>query len=351
MATIVTQLEQAYPDANKGWKSRVEPLVKVVVGDAGRPLWILFGAVGMVLLIACANVANLLLARTSVRQQEMAMRAAVGASRGRIVQQLLVESLMLSFIGTGLGLLLAKGGLDGFIALAGNTIPRATEIRLDGSVLGFAVALAGLTGVVFGLAPAWTGSGKAVHETLKAAGGRGGTGEQGRMRQGLIVAEVALTLLLLTGAGLLLRSFQHLQSVNQGFSSERVLSFDVTLPAIKYQTPQVRSQFFESLIEKLRVLPGVEQVGVTSRVPLNQKGGDVVAYSVEGQEKPPDSPPDSMERIAASPAILAPWGFNFCAGAFSRNRTAPGSRAWSSWMTSSPGGIGRVRIQSGVASG
>src|SRR5439155_6349636 len=243
-------------------------------------------------------------------------------------------SLMLSFIGTGLGLLLAKGGLDGFIALAGNTIPRATEIRLDGSVLGFAVALAGLTGVVFGLAPAWTGSGKSVHETLKAAGGRGGTGEQGRMRQGLIVAEVALTLLLLTGAGLLLRSFQHLQSVNQGFSSERVLSFDVTLPAIKYQTPQVRSQFFESLIEKLRVLPGVEQVGVTSRVPLNQKGGDVVAYSVEGQEKPPDSPPDSMERIAASPAILAPWGFNFCAGAFSRNRTAPGSRAWSSWMTS-----------------
>jgi len=303
MATLAAGLEQAYPEDNQGWKARVEPLVNVVIRDVGRPLWTLFGAVGMVLLIACANVANLLLARASARRQEMGVRVALGASRGRIVRQLLGESLLLSFIGTGLGLLLAKGGLDVFIALAGNAIPRATEIRLDGSVLRFAAALAGLTGIVFGLAPAWTGSGTAVHETLKAAGGRGGTGERGRMRQGLIVAEVALTLLLLTGAGLLRRSFQRLQSVNQGFSGERVLSFDVALPGVKYRTAQVQDQFFERLIEKLRVLQGVEEVGLTSRLPLKKKGGNVFSYSVEGQAKPPGRLLDLMERIVASPSI------------------------------------------------
>ena len=157
-------------------------------------------------------------------------------------------------------------------------------------------------------------SGKALHESLQAAGGRGGTGERGRMRQGLIVAEVALTILLLTGAGLLLRSFQRLQSVNQGFSSERVLSFDVTLPGVKYRTPQVQSRFFESLIEKLRMLPGVEDVGITSRVPLKQKSGAVVSYSVEGQPKPPGSPPDSMESIVASPGYFAAMGIPLLRG-------------------------------------
>jgi predicted permease len=136
-ATIVARLEHAYPDANKDWKGRVEPMIDVVVGDAGRPLWILFGAVSMLLLIACSNVANVLLARASVRQQEMSVRAALGASRGRIVRQLLAESLLLSFIGTGLALLLARVGLVAFVALAGDAIPRSTEIRLDGSVLGF----------------------------------------------------------------------------------------------------------------------------------------------------------------------------------------------------------------------
>ena len=134
MAAIMARLEQAYPEANKDWKGRVEPMINVVVGDAGRPLWILFGAVSMVLLIACSNVANVLLARASVRQHEMGVRAALGASRGRIVRQLLAESLLLSFIGTGLGLLLARAGLAAFVALAGNAIPRSAEIRLDGSV-------------------------------------------------------------------------------------------------------------------------------------------------------------------------------------------------------------------------
>jgi putative ABC transport system permease protein len=313
-ATIVARLERAHPDANKDWKGRVEPMIDVVVGEAVRPLWILFSAVSMLLLIACSNVANILLARASVRQHEMGVRAALGASRGRIVRQLLAESLLLSFIGTGLALLLARAGLAAFVALAGDAIPRATEIHLDGSVLVFAAALAGLTGIVFGLAPAWMSSGKALHELVQAAGGRGGTGERGRVREALIVAEVALTILLLIGAGLLLRSFQRLQSVDQGFSSERVLSFDVTIPGVKYRTSQVQSRFFESLIDKLRTLPGVDAVGITTRVPLKQKSGDVVSYSVERQPKPPGSPPDSMERVVASPGYFTAMGIQLLRG-------------------------------------
>jgi len=287
--------------------------MNVVVGDAGRPLWILFGAVSLVLLIACSNVANVLLARASARQHEMGVRAVLGASRGRIVGQLLAESLLLSFIGTALALLVARAGLAAFVALAGDAIPRSAEIRLDGSVLGFAAALAALTGIVFGLAPAWMSSRATLHQSLQAAGGRGGTGERGRMRQGLIVGEVALTLLLLIAAGLLLRSFYRLQSVNQGFSGERVISFDVTLPRIKY-TPPLQSRFFESVIENLRTLPGVEDAGITSRLPLTQKSGNVFSYSIEGQTKPPGSAPDSMENIAASPGYFSTMGIQLLRG-------------------------------------
>jgi putative ABC transport system permease protein len=313
MATITAGLEQAYPDANKGWKSRVEPMISVVVGEADRPLWILFGAVVLVLLIACSNVANILLARASARQHEMGVRAALGATRGRIIRQLLAESLLLSFIGMVLALCLARAGLVAFVALAGDAIPRSTEIRLDSTVLAFASVLACLTGIVFGLAPTWLSSGISLQEYLQA-GGRGDSGERGRVRQGLIVAEVALTILLLVGAGLLLRSFQRLQSVNQGFNSEHLLSVDVSLPGVKYRTPELQSRFFESLIEKLRALPGVEEVGITSRVPLKHKRGDVAFYSVEGQPKPAGSPPDSMEGIIASPGYFTAMGIHLLRG-------------------------------------
>jgi predicted permease len=326
MAAIVARLEQAYPDANKGWTARVEPLMNVVVGDAGRPLWILFGAVGLLLVIACTNVANILMARASVRQQEMGVRAALGASRGRLVQQLLVEGLVLSCMGTVLGLLLAGGSLAVFGVLAAHAIPRAAEIRLDASAVAFAAALAALTGIVFGLAPAWMSTGKAVHESLQAAGGRSAAGDSGRIRQALIVAEVALTLLLLIGAGLLLRSFQRLQSVEQGFNSEHVLTFDVTLPGVKYRTPELQSRFFESLIEKLRALPRVEEAGITSRVPLKHKSGEMVPdlpYAVEGQVKPPGSPPDVMEAIVASPGYFRALGIQLRRGRLFTEQDGP----------------------------
>jgi putative ABC transport system permease protein len=323
MTTIAARLEQAYPDANKDWKGRVEPMVDVVIGDAGRPLWILFGAVTLVLLIACFNLASLLLARASARQQELMVRAALGASRARVVRQLALESLVLSFIGTGLALVLARAGLTAFVALAGDAIPRSTEIRLDGTVLAFAAVLAGFTGLVFGLAPAWMSSGSALQESWHTAGSRGSTGQQGRMRQGLIVAEVALTLLLLTGAGLLLRSFHRLQSVNPGFNAEHVLSFDLTLPGVKYRTRDVQSGFFERVIEKLHTLPGVEEVGTTSRLPLKQKSGQILSYSVEGQSRPAGRPLDSMETLIASPGYFRVMGIQLLRGRLFAEQDGP----------------------------
>jgi putative ABC transport system permease protein len=285
------------------------------------------------------------------------VRAALGASRGRIIGQLLAESLLLSFIGAALALVLANASLRAFVVLAGDAIPRSTEIRLDGTVLGFAIALACLTGIVFGLAPAWMNRGTALHESLQVAGGRGRSGERARVRQGLIVAEVALTLLLLVGAGLLLRSFQRLQAVNQGFNSEHVVSFDVALPGVKYRTPPLQSQFFDSLIERLRTVPGVEDVGITSRVPLKQKRGDVVFFSVEGRPKPPGSSPDSMESIAASPGYFTTMGIQLLSGRRFTDEDGPGPNrvvivddefAKRHWPGEDP--VGR-RIQIGGSSG
>jgi putative ABC transport system permease protein len=313
MTTIAERLERAYPDANRGWKARVEPLIDVVVGDISRRLWILCGAVSLVLLIACANVANLLLARASTRRQEMTVRSALGASRARILRQLLSESLLLSFIGAGLALLLAKAGVMVFVALAGNDVPRSGEIRLDLAVLGFALGLALVTGVVFGVAPVWANSDATLHQALRT-GGRGATGERERMRQGLIVGQVALTLLLLTGAGLLLRSFYRLQAVNQGFNVEHVLSVDLAIPGVKYNTPQLQNRFFERLIEKLRTLPGVEDVGITSRLPLTQKSGLVLSYSIDGQPTAANSPPHSMDTLLASPGYFRVMGIPLLRG-------------------------------------
>jgi putative ABC transport system permease protein len=324
MATIAARLEQAYPDANKDWKGRVEPMIDVVVGDADRPLWILFGAVSLVLLIACFNLANLLLARASARQQEMLVRAALGASRLRIARQLVAESLVLSVIGTGLALLLATMGITVFLALAGNAIPRSAEIRLDGTVLGFAALLAGLTGLVFGLAPACMSSAPALQESLQAASTRGSTGKQGRIRQGLVVAEVALTLVLLIAAGLLLRSFERLQSVNPGFSAEHVVSFDLTIPGVKYNTRELQSGFFENLIDRLRTLPGVEAVGTTSRLPLKQKSGQVFSYSVEGQLHPAGRELHSMELLITSPGYFNVMGIPLQRGRLFTEQDGPG---------------------------
>src|SRR6266498_3268662 len=220
MDTIGANLEQQYNDSNAGNGVGVRPLLEVFVSDIRRALWVLFAAVGFVLLIACANIANLLLARATARQKEMAIRAAMGAGRWRIARQLLTESVLLSLIGGSLGLLVARWGIQLILYISPNAIPRSREINLDWKVLAFTLGIAFLTGILFGLVPALQAGVVDVHETLKETGR--GTTRRHWLRSSLVVVEVATTLVLLIGAGLMIRSFYRLQKVDAGFSYEHL---------------------------------------------------------------------------------------------------------------------------------
>jgi putative ABC transport system permease protein len=312
MDTIAVRLEQQYPDSNKNNRVRIEPLLDNYVRNVRLGLWTLLGAVALVLVIACANVANLLLARAAARQKEMAVRAALGAGRWRIVRQLLTESLLLSMTGGTLGLLLAYGGVRLILALGSNSIPRAGEIGLDAGVLAFTAVLSGLTGVLFGLAPAWQASRPDVHETLKETT-RGVTGGRARLRQSLVISEVALTLVMLVGAGLLFRSFHRLQQVNAGFSTERVLSFRLDLPERKYAKEEQQIEFYRQLLDQLRALPGVQSASVTSRLPFG--GNDwQTSFLIEGQPEPPPHERPSMEVHLVGPDYFRVMGIPLLRG-------------------------------------
>jgi putative ABC transport system permease protein len=280
MDAIAARLAQQYP-IKKNVGARITPLLENYVHDARRALWILLGAVALVLLIACANVANLMLARAATREREMAVRVAFGAGRWRVIRQLLTESLLLAVVGGGLGFLLAEWGVKLILAFSANSLPRASEIGLDTRVLVFTVAVSALTAVLFGLAPALQASRADVHESLKETA-RSATGGRHRLREVLIITEVALTLALLIGAGLLIRSFYRLQQVNPGFVDERVLSFRVSLPVQKYAHENQWLNFYQQVIEKLRALPGVKEVGIASRVPLDGNN-NANAFRVVGQ--------------------------------------------------------------------
>jgi putative ABC transport system permease protein len=307
MDTIAVRLEQQYPDSNKKVRVRISPLIENSVSANARvALWTLLGAVGMVLLIACGNVANLLLARAAARQREMAVRAALGAGRWRIVRQLLTESLVLAVTGGALGLLLANWGLRLLLAVSGNSIPRASEINLSLGVLTFTAALCVVTGILFGLAPAWQASRPDVQDALKETA-RGTTGGRARLRHALVVSEVALTLILLVGAGLMLRSFHRVQTLDPGFSHERVLSFRLDLSRTKYPTNEQQTAFFQQLAERLRALPGVQAVAFSSQIPLAQNGWQT-SFTIEGQPAPPPGEGPSMEVTAVSPDYFRALG-------------------------------------------
>jgi putative ABC transport system permease protein len=267
-----------------GLGTRATPYLDEVVGDVRLPLFILLGAVAFVLLIACANVANLLLARAATRQREMAIRAALGAGRGRLVRQLLTESLLLSFAGAALGLVFAAWAIDGLIALAPYVLPRVADVGLDPRVLGFTAAVAVATGVAFGLVPALSASRPDLHDSLKD-GGRGATQGRGRLRKALVVAEVALSLVLLVGTGLMVRSFLRLRAVDPGFNPEHALSLSVSLPvADNKMTDEVRQRFihyFGAATARLAQLPGVSAVGGVSIMPLTDNTTDLL-FDIEG---------------------------------------------------------------------
>jgi putative ABC transport system permease protein len=310
MDAIAARLAQQYP-IKKNVGARITPLLENYVHDARRALWILLGAVALVLLIACANVANLMLARATTREREMAVRVALGASRWRVIRQLLTESLLLAVVGGGLGLLLAEWGVKLILAFSANSLPRASEIALDTRVLVFTVAVSVLTGLVFGLAPALQASRADVHESLKETA-RSATGGRHRLREVLIITEVALTLVLLIGAGLLIRSFYRLQQVNPGFVDENVLSFRVSLPVQKYAHENQWLNFYQQVIEKLRALPGVKEVGIASRVPLDGNN-NANAFRVVGQPPPPGQ---AMQVCFVSPDYFRTMGIPLLRGRY-----------------------------------
>jgi putative ABC transport system permease protein len=270
MNTIATRLEQEYPDTNSGYGVRLVSFYEDTVGSVRKSLYVLLGAVGLVLLIACGNVANLLLARSAAREREIAIRTALGASRARLVRQLLTESLVLSLIGGVLGLLVAYGGTRLLIAnTPPGTIPRLEEVGMDWRVLLFSLLISMLTGLIFGLMPSLHAAKTDLTTSLKE-GGRGGTeGARGRrFRTALMVAEVSLALLLLIGSGLLIKSFIQLRQVDVGFQTDKLLTANIALSEVKYEEPAQQKAFFQQLLEKLETIPGVQDVGAASNVPL-----------------------------------------------------------------------------------
>jgi len=292
--TISASLEQQYPATNTGWSTKVIPLHERFFGDIRPALFVLMGAVCFLLLIACANIANLLLARSASRRKEIVIRAALGASRGRVMRQLLTESLLLAIAGGVLGLLLAVWGIEALKAFGPSNIPRLSSIGLDGQVLAFTLFVSLATGIVFGLLPAFQASNPHLIDSLKEGGRDSSDTVRGtRIRASLAVAEIALALVLLIGAGLMARSFSTLQNVNPGFDSEKVLTLQILLPATKYGEEPKQADFTNRLIEQVASLPGVEAAGIIDSIPLGGTG-NVFGFAIEGAPPAPiDNPPDA----------------------------------------------------------
>ncbi|HET6647384.1 MAG TPA: ABC transporter permease [Pyrinomonadaceae bacterium] len=281
METITARLRQQYPETNNRRFNRVVSLHTHLVGETGGMLLLLLGAVGFVLLIACANVANLLLAGAASRQKEMAIRTALGASRWRVMRQLLTESTILALVGGALGLLLAQWGVVLMTRLLPQDFPRLTEINMDWRVLGFTLSASVLTGILFGFAPALQISGSDVQESLKESGrGASGSKRHNRLRNLLIVGEVALSVVLLAGAGLLFRSFMQLQSVNAGFTPQQVLTVRLTPSGPTYSRDAVYISFYSQVIQRISELPGVQSVGAINTLPLTK--GPTAGIRIEG---------------------------------------------------------------------
>ena len=313
MKGIATQLAQQYPNTNKDESADTVPIHELIVGPIRPMLLTLLAAVGVVVLIACANVANLLLVRASVRERELAIRAAMGAGRRRLVLQMIAESLVLALAGGAAGVLLAYLAITPIQTLGATSIPRVADITLDRNVLVFTFLVTIATGFVFGLAPAWQaargGVGAVLKESSRSTGARGH-----RVRGFLLVTEVALSLVLLVGAALLLRSFARLTNINPGFAPEHVLSFQVMLPQTSYPDDPRRDAFFDRLLERLRGTPGVAAAGMIQTLPILDDY--MLSFSIKG--RPPAEP---GKDLSANFRVASPGYFESLAIPVMRGRT------------------------------
>jgi predicted permease len=301
MNGIADRLREAFPDANANEGLNVVSLHESIVGNVRSTLYVLFGAVGFLLLIACSNVANLLLVRASVRDKEIVVRAALGAGRIRILRQLVTESVVLALTGGLVGFLVALWGTQALLALVPPGIPRVAEVGTDLKVLGFTLAVALGTGVLFGLAPAIQ-SFKSDLRIATAGGGSRQTAGLGRsrLRSGLIIAEVAVSLLLLVGAGLTIKTFIALNNVDPGFDTHNILTARVEIPGSKYQTSQEQTEFYRETIDRVRALPGVLSAGSVLSLPINFAiNGDLI-FAIEGRTRVPGEETHGGYQLASS---------------------------------------------------
>jgi putative ABC transport system permease protein len=302
--TIAARAEQQFPGSNSGWDTRIEDLQEAVVGGIRPAMLTLTAAVGFVLLIACVNIANLLLSRSSARKREIGIRASLGAGRGRLIRQLLTESVLLASIGAVAGLALAWAGVRALATISPNIMPRASEIALDGRALAFTAGVAILTGILFGIAPAL----HIVRTDLISALREGARGNaigfrRNRLRSALVTGEVALALILLSGAGLLTRSFYRLQSVDTGFDPHGVLTLRTNLPNAKYATPEQRTAFYNRALERIRALPGVTAAGAGQIFPLS--GDDhILTFEQIGKPRPTAGNEPSAAFYAVTPGYF-----------------------------------------------
>jgi putative ABC transport system permease protein len=303
MNTISQRLEEAYPEDDKGWGASIKSMRDETVGDVRPALLMMLAAVAFVLLIACANVANLILARTFARRKEIAIRTAMGATRARIVQLLLGESIIISLCGGTLGLLAANYGIQLLIKFFADKLPRIGDISLNAPVLAFTFALSIATGLLSGLLPAWSMTKGDVNEALKQGLGRTDTDSgTGKTRSALVVIEVALSLVLLIGAGLMLRSLWNLQTIDPGFDEHNVLTLTVMVNKHQFTDPTQESQFFDSILQRIRTLPGVDSAGVVDNLPL--QGGSNQPVAIEGHPAVAMSEQPEVSVRVATPGYL-----------------------------------------------
>lgn len=354
MTAIAERIEQSHPDTNQGIGVRVISLTEQVVGNARLILLVLMAAVSLVLLIACANIANLLLARGSSRQREIAIRTALGASRARIVRQLLTESVLLSLSSALAGTALSIWGVKTLLALGGDLLPRAHEINVDLRVLAFTVAIALLTSALFGLAPALRATRINLSEALKdASHGLSAGRHRNRVRSLLAISEVALSLVLLIGAGLMIKSLARLIGVDPGFKPQNTLTMNIALLASKYPTANQQIEFFQKLTQQVDAMPGVQSVGLISSAPLS---GGVYAggFSIEGRSSSADNDNLVADRRMISPKYFNTLGIPLIEGRHftdQDNQTSPGvvivSESWARRFLPGEAAIGR-RIKLGA---